>query len=50
MDSLAGLSYAKAPLKPAKEGEDAEMSIHRSQLDDLKNITLEMEAKTRENF
>ena len=52
MDSLAGLSlsYARAPLKPAKEGEEAQMSFQRSQLADLTNITLDMGAKIRENF
>jgi hypothetical protein len=52
VESLAGLSlsYLRAPLKPAKEGEEAQMSFQRSQVAGFTNIPEELEAKIRENF
>ena len=40
MKSLAGLSlsYLRAPLKPAKEGEEAQMSFQRSQVAEFTHI------------
>ena len=52
MKSLAGLSlsYVRAPLKPAKKGEEVYINVKRTQVVEIMSISLGMKAKTRENF
>ena len=52
MNPLAGLnlSYVRAPLKPAKKGEEAYMNVKRTQVVEIMLIPLGMKAETRENF
>jgi hypothetical protein len=49
---LAGLSlsYAGAPLKPEKGGEDAYGIVQGRQVLEIKPIPFEMSAKTKESF